>query len=91
MENLKIHKIVVVISEKSEHIQDFITHQLNCGATVHHAVGVYTHHEKEVITTVLTRRQALRLQQYIKTEDPEAFITLSNTTEIIGTGFGKFD
>jgi len=40
---------------------------------------------------VLTRRQAFALQQFIKQVDPQAFITVSNSTEIIGQGFGKFD
>lgn len=91
MESLKIHKVVVVISDKSAEIQEFISKELNRGATVHKARGAYTAHEKEVITTVLTRRQALRLQLFIKTHDPAAFITVSNSTEIIGLGFGKFE
>jgi len=91
MESLKIHKIVVVVSDKSQIIQDFITNELKRGATIHQAHGVYTRKEKDVITTVLTRRQALKLQQFIKDKDPQAFITFSNCTEIIGLGFGKFE
>ncbi|MCL2840071.1 MAG: YitT family protein [Defluviitaleaceae bacterium] len=94
MEALRIRKIVVVITEKeeiSEKIQGFIKENLHRGATVHKAVGVYTHHDKNVITTVLTRRQAYELQQFIKEHDTGAFITVSNSTEIIGQGFGKFD
>lgn len=91
MESLRIYKVVVIISEKSMDIQHFICHDLKRSATVHTARGAYTVQEKEVITTVLSRRQALRLQQFIKTEDPAAFITVSNSTEIIGKGFGKFE
>ena len=91
MESLKIHKIVVVISDKSAQIQHFIANEINRGATVHKAYGVYTNQEKEVITTILTRRQALELQAFIKKIDPAAFLTVSNSTEIIGMGFGKFD
>jgi uncharacterized membrane-anchored protein YitT (DUF2179 family) len=58
---------------------------------VHLARGAYTLHEKEVITTVVSRRQALKLQQYIKETDPAAFITVTNSTEIIGLNFGKFE
>ena len=91
MESLKIHKIVVVISDRSAEIQQFIASELNRGATVHRATGVYTNQEKEVITTILSRRQALELQAFIKQIDPQAFLTVSNSTEIIGMGFGKFD
>lgn len=91
MESLRIYKIVVIISDKSMEIQHFICNELGRSATVHVAHGAYTEQEKEVITTVLSRRQALRLQLYIKEQDPAAFITVSNSTEIIGNGFGKFE
>ena len=91
MESLKIYKVVVIISDKSEEMQHYICHTLRRSATVHTARGAYTDREKEVVTTVLGRRQALRLQQYIKETDPAAFITVTNSTEIIGRGFGGFE
>jgi len=91
MENLKTHKIVVVISENSAQIQQFITKKIGRGATIHHAKGVYTNNQKDVITTVLSRRQALTLQQFVKENDPSAFITISNSTEIVGQGFGELE
>jgi uncharacterized membrane-anchored protein YitT (DUF2179 family) len=91
LENLRIYKIVVIISDKSEEIQHYICNEIRRSATVHKARGAYTVKEKDVITTVLNRRQALRLQLFIKATDPQAFITVSNSTEIIGNGFGKFE
>jgi len=91
MENLKTRKIVVVVSDKSTDIQNFITAEIHRGATIHKAHGAYSLREINVITTVVTRRQAIKLQQYIKNVDPAAFITISNSTEIIGQGFDRFD
>ncbi|MCL1788287.1 MAG: YitT family protein [Defluviitaleaceae bacterium] len=91
MENLKTRKIIVVISDKSAEIQQFITVSLNRGATISRAHGAYSMQEKDVITTVLNRRQAIKLQQFIKSVDPLAFITISNSTEIIGQGFDGFE
>jgi len=91
MENLKTRKIVVVISDKSLEIQNFITAEIHRGATIHKAHGAYSSREMDVITTVVTRRQAIRIQQFIKNVDPAAFITISNSTEIIGLGFDGFD
>ena len=91
MENLKTRKVVVVISDKSAEIRNFITHEINRGATIHKAHGAYSNREVDVITTVLSRRQAIKLQQFIKDTDPAAFITISNSTEIIGNGFDRFD
>jgi uncharacterized membrane-anchored protein YitT (DUF2179 family) len=91
MESLRIYKIMVIISDKSDQICPFINNEIHRGATIHHAVGAYTHEQKDVITAVLNRRQAVKLQQYIKLTDPGAFITISNSTEIIGKGFGGFE
>jgi len=91
LESLRIYKIMVIISGKSKIIYNYIINEINRGATVHMATGAYTVEQREVITTVLSRRQAFRLQQFIKKEDPSAFITISNSTEIIGKGFEGFD
>lgn len=90
LEGLRVHKILVIISDKSEEIQQYINYKIKRGATVHVASGSFTRKNREVITTVLSRRQALILQQHIKSVDPEAFITITNSTEIVGSGFGKF-
>jgi len=91
MESLRIYKIMVIISDKNAEIKEFINVNLGRGATVHRAYGAYTQDEKEVITTVLSRRQASALQKFIKSVDPQAFITISNSTEIIGNKFGGFE
>jgi len=89
LESLRIHKVVVIISDHSTEIKQYINFKLKRGATVHMAKGAFTDKEKEVITTVLSRRQALMLQQFVNAKDPAAFITICNSTEIVGAGFGK--
>ena len=51
------------------------------------AEGAFTHQPEQVITTALTRRQAVLLRNYIRKIDPHAFITMVNSSEIIGKGF----
>lgn len=87
IEGLNICKQLVIISSKSGEVKDFIVNELDRGATIHKAVGAFTNAEKEVITTILNRKQAIRLRLFIKEIDPQAFITISNTSEIIGKGF----
>jgi len=91
LESLRIYKIMVIISCKSKIIHNYIINEIERGATIHTAQGGYTVEQREVITTVLNRKQAIALQQFIKKEDPEAFITISNSTEIIGKGFEGFE
>lgn len=91
MESLQVYKIVVIISEKSGEVKNFICNTLERGATVHMAKGAFTIDEKEVITTVLNRRQARKLQSFVKEIDAKAFLTISNSSRIIGNGFSRFE
>ena len=76
-------------SEKE--IYDFIIKEMNRSATVEKAYGAYTHHELSVLVTVLTRRQALQLRNFLRENDPRSFITIVNSSEIIGKGFRSFN
>lgn len=87
IESLNVSKHFVIISEKSQEIKEFIVKELKRGATVHKAYGAYSNEEKEVITAIMSRRQAVRLRKFIRDHDENAFISITNTSEIIGKGF----
>jgi len=91
MEGLNMSKQLVIISSKPKEIETYIVSQLHRGATVYKAEGAFTHKSEEVITTVLSRRQALKLRTFIRSIDHSAFITISNTSETIGKGFRNID
>ena len=56
-------------------------------ATQQNATGVYTGEPRTMIMVALTRRQAGLLRDFLRREDPEAFLTIVNSSEIIGKGF----
>ncbi len=91
IEGLNVSKQLVIISSKPKEIENYIVSQLHRGATVYKAEGAYTHKPEEVITTVLSRRQAIKLRTFIRGIDHSAFITISNTSETIGKGFRSID
>jgi uncharacterized membrane-anchored protein YitT (DUF2179 family) len=91
IEGLNVSKYMIIISNRPHEIEDFIVRKLNRGATIYKASGAYTHGEKEVVTTVVSRRQAIRLRSFIREIDRDAFITISNTSETIGKGFRSID
>ena len=78
-------------NKKGSCILDFIIKEMNRSATVEKAYGAYTHHELSVLVTVLTRRQALQLRNFLRENDPRSFITIVNSSEIIGKGFRSFN
>jgi uncharacterized membrane-anchored protein YitT (DUF2179 family) len=87
IEGLNLRKQMVIISEKTELIEEYILNVLHRGATIHIAYGAFTADKKYIITTVVTRGQAIALRKYIHQIDPQSFITITNTSEIIGKGF----
>lgn len=87
LENIHTHKCFHIITAHPEMIENFITTELHRGATRVHGEGVYTHEGREVLLTVVNRRQAIQLRRFVKAEDPGAFLLITNTSEIIGKGF----
>lgn len=87
IESLNVSKQFVIISERPEEIKEFIVKELKRGATIHKAYGAFSHDEKEVITAIMSRRQAVRLRKFIREVDEKAFIAITNSSEIIGKGF----
>ncbi len=89
---LEDKKAVFIISEKHEEIREIILEKLNRGGTYLMGSGLYfNQQERKMIFTALSPREMAKLQQYIKIVDPNAFITVVDTHEIIGSGFKPFE
>ena len=87
IESLNLRKVCTVITSRPEPIRRFVTETLGRTATQQDATGVYTGEHRTMIMVVLTRRQAGLLRDFLRREDPEAFLTIVNSSEIIGKGF----
>jgi len=87
LENIKVHKAFQIITSKPDEMIAFITNELKRGATRIEGEGAYTHEDKTIILTVMNRYQAVKLRQFARSVDPQCFILITNTTEIIGKGF----
>ncbi len=87
IDGINVRKRITIVSHSPEPILGFIMNTLNRSATVYDARGAYTHEPLQVINTVLSRREAVQLRNYIRHTDPQAFITIVNSSETIGKGF----
>ena len=86
-DNLKTKKCFQIITSDPDPIEKFITGILHRGATRLQGEGVYTHQGKTVLLTVVSRHEAVLLRNYIRKQDPAAFLIITSSTEIIGKGF----
>ena len=87
IESINQRKVCTVVTAQGDKVQQYILKELNRSATVEQAYGAYTHRELSVLMTVLTRREAARLRDFLRANDRKAFITIVNSSEIIGKGF----
>ena len=91
IENINLCKYFTIICEHPEPIKNFIINELHRGATIYKAEGAYTQTEKTVILTAMKRSQAVQLRNFVRQTEPTAFITITNSSEIIGKGFRGFN
>ena len=87
IENLNTCKYFVVITSRPAEISEYIINGLHHGVTTHASLGEYTHTDKTMVHTVCKRIEAIRLREKIKAIDPDAFIIVTTSSEIIGRGF----
>jgi len=78
----------IVISEKYKEIAEEIFKQVNRGATFLKAQGAYTGSPREVIFTITTLTELPKLKNVIFSIDPEAFVVVNSTLEVIGKRHG---
>ena len=87
IESLNLCKAFTIITDKPQEISYFIMKKLNRGVTSYRAEGGFTGADKTVLLAVCRRMDAVRLRRYVKQVDPNAFIIITNSSEIIGRGF----
>jgi uncharacterized membrane-anchored protein YitT (DUF2179 family) len=88
---LSMRKQVTIISSMGSEIKKFIIDELQRGVTIYDAKGAYTGEVKEVLITIMSRKEFIRLKIFIKEIDDKAFITVSNVHEVLGEGFKSLD
>ncbi len=91
LEGLNYDKVLFIISDKFEEIGEKIIHDLNRGGTFIAGKGMYNQKEKQIIFTVVNRREVALLQEFIHRVDAHAFVTVLNSNEILGEGFKSLE
>lgn len=88
-EGFDVRKSVMIISEKEHEVGKEILKRLHRGVTYLEGEGAYTGNKKKVIYCIVTLNQLAKLKQIVREIDSNAFITVSDTTEVSGQGFSK--
>ncbi len=86
---LSQRKAVTIISPRWREISDRILHDIRRGVTVLQGQGGWSGEEEKVLYTVITFRELARLKREVRSIDPDAFLVVSDTLEVMGQRIGN--
>ncbi|MEW9702554.1 YitT family protein [Paenibacillus sp. SI8] len=82
-------KVAFIISEQTEAIRKVILNDLDRGLTELSGSGGYTGESRTVMMVVVKQNEVTRLKTLVRSVDPQAFVILSDTHEVLGEGFKR--
>ena len=86
---LSQRKAVFIISPQWERISPRILTEIHRGVTILRGQGAFSQREQKILYTVVTFREVATLKQIVRSEDPAAFVVISDTTEVMGHRIGN--
>lgn len=86
---LSQRKAVFIISSRWEAISPRILTEIHRGVTILRGQGAYSQREQQILYTVVTFPEVATLKQIVRSEDPGAFVVVSDTTEVMGHRIGN--
>lgn len=82
-------KCCYIITTKGEEVGTYLVHNSPRGVTLLNGKGMYTGNSREVLITVVRASQLQQLKEMVNLMDPQAFMIVSDTNEVLGNGFKK--
>ncbi len=80
-QNMK-RRVCIISKDKEKQISSWILYTLKSGATIYEAKGAYDGKVRNEIITIVDKHEYQKLMQYVASEDPEAFITVYNVSDM---------
>ena len=81
------YKTAFIVTDKAEEVRDLIVKDINRGGTCFFGKGLYKGVDRKMIYVTLTRPELVKLQSALSEIDPDAFLNVVSSTEIMGKGF----
>ena len=86
---LSQRKSIMIISPKWKEISQEIMEKLQRGVTVVRGQGGYTGKEMQILYSVITFTELSRFKEIIRKYDPDAFVVVAETLEVMGKRIGN--
>ena len=82
-------KMAIIITDASEEVAGQIMQRLQRGLTFIKGQGAYSKKDKNILMCVVNTFQIKRLEEIVFQIDPNAFVIIENTFNVLGQGFSK--
>jgi uncharacterized membrane-anchored protein YitT (DUF2179 family) len=82
-------KAVIIVSPEWKEIARRVLEQVRRGVTVLRAEGAYSGQERKILYTVITFRELGRVKRIVRQLDPDAFVVVTDTLEVMGYRIGN--
>ena len=87
VEGVTTYKTVFIITDKLDEVKSFILNDLERGGTCFPGIGLYQGQERRMIYVTLDRSDLVKLKANLRHLDPNAFVNVIESSEIMGYGF----
>ena len=87
VEGVKSYKTAFIITDNIDEVRDFIIKELDRSGTVFAGSGLYQGAERKMIYVTLNRSDLVKLKANLRFLDPNAFVNVIESSEIMGNGF----
>lgn len=87
VEGVKSYKTAFVVTDKIDEVRNFIIKDLDRSGTVFAGSGLYQGAERKMIYVTLNRSDLVKLKANLRFLDPNAFVNVIESSEIMGNGF----
>ena len=82
--------VALIVSDHYDAISRGICDVLDRGVTLLDGTGYYSGERKQVLLSVIKKRQAAELKELVITIDPNAFIIFQEAHQVLGEGFKRY-
>jgi uncharacterized membrane-anchored protein YitT (DUF2179 family) len=87
LEGLSYNRAMFIISDSAAAVARAITEKMSRGATVVKATGAFTGEDKDMVFSVMSKREVARAREVVRDVDSKAFIIITDVYEVLGEGF----
>jgi uncharacterized membrane-anchored protein YitT (DUF2179 family) len=77
-------KAVLIVSKENRAIKERLLFEMGRGVTLLKAEGAYTGEDTNVLICVITRFELKELRDIVKGEDPQAFVSVLEASDVVG-------